>query len=250
MQRFFLPPESFQGQTILFPKDISHQIKRVLRMQNGQQVIVLNNKGYEFDVELDETNTSQISARIINTRAALGEPDNQITLYISLTQREKFEWVLQKCTEVGVNKFVPLITSRTLLKKNQEAHRKVDRWRRIIREAAEQCERGRIPVLAEVLQFDALAVQENQADLRLMLWASEDQLNLKDVLNLIPPSKKSGLEIELLIGPEGGFSSQEVLQAQENGFKAVSMGKRILRMETAAVAAVTAVLYHMGDLSL
>lgn len=241
MQRFFISPEHFQSGQVLFPADISHQITRVLRLQTGDSVVVLDNQGHEFDVEVTQVNAKGCLGTILAERIALGEPSVQIHLLVAVTQREKFEWILQKCTEVGVTSITPLLTERSLVGKAVELGKKGERWERIIREAAEQSRRGRIPQLRDAMLFQQAV--KTQGAVRLLAWEGEEQRDLRQVLigNEI-------CDVYVLIGPEGGFSMQEAQQAEALGWKPFSMGKRIMRMETAAVVACALILFHMGEI--
>ena len=173
-------------------------------------------------------------------------------MLVALTQREKFEWILQKCTELGVTSFLPVITSRCLVHTQDETGRKTERWRTILREASEQCERSRIPELLPVQSLEKALSQatsrNNETPARAFILSEhEQQQSLRTALNQI---EKQGVNknIQLLIGPEGGFTRSELIMAVNAGFLPVSLGPRILRMETAAVAASALVLYELGGL--
>jgi 16S rRNA (uracil1498-N3)-methyltransferase len=251
MHRFFLPPQSITPTQVSFPEDTARQIRLVLRLQPGQQVVVLDNQGSEYLVELEEVNANGVAGHIIEQRTAPGEPRIDLTLYMCLTQREKYEWVLQKCTELGVRRFVPVISNRSLVRKKQDTDQKKERWERIIREAAEQCGRGRLPVLEGTLFFDeALTHADGEPVLKIMPYEGESIESLHNLLEMNSPNEAdlSSMDICILIGPEGGFTDQEVEQARRAGFTRVSLGSRILRMETAAVATTALIMYTWGDL--
>jgi len=218
----------------------------VLRLKAGNQVVVLDGQGNEYDVEITELDSQNAFGQVTTQRLSTSEPKTRVTLLLCLTQREKFEWILQKCTEVGVSVIIPVISSRSLIQSSKDVASKYDRWQRILREAAEQSHRGRIPKLEQPLQFsDALTLDEISADLRLIPWEGEMTRGLREVLQNDPSDGAS-----LLIGPEGGFSEDEVSAAQKAGFIPVSLGPRILRMETAAIAAVVMVLFQRGDMEM
>ena len=219
---------------MVFPPDTSHQISAVLHLKVGQQVTLLDNRGTEFEVELVTIGIKVVLGKIVDRRPALGEAEVRVNLYLSLTQREKFEWALQKCTEVGAAGFVPVITSRSLLQSTTEPHCKYERWQKILQEAAEQSERGLIPLLAEPLRFGlALAHARQKNDLVLIPWEKEETTTVCQALaNAGGPRR-----IAVFIGPEGGYSSDEISLACQAGAVPVTLGKRILRMETAAIVA-------------
>ncbi|MEA4908945.1 MAG: 16S rRNA (uracil(1498)-N(3))-methyltransferase [Chloroflexi bacterium] len=244
MHRFFLPPEAIGAERVRFPEETARQIRRVLRLRPGQQVVVLDGGGREFVVELDEVTAGAVSGQVRAQAAAGGEPAVQLVLYLCLTQREKFEWMLQKCTELGAAAFVPVLSSRALVQAAGEAEHKRTRWQRILQEAAEQSGRGRVPQLYPALSYaDALA-DAGQHPARLILWEEERAHALQTALRGL-----AGLpRLAVLIGPEGGLSPAEVDQAQAAGFTAVTLGRRILRMETAAMAATALILYEWGEM--
>ena len=232
----------------------AHQIRNVLRMGPGDHIIVLDNAGSEYEVVLADIGKDQVVGRIIEQRPATGEPSVRITLYQGLLSRDKFEWVLQKCTEVGVTRFVPVVTQRSCVRKVEAVTpNKLTRWRRIITEAAEQSARGRIPELAPPVNFaDALS---GLKDFDRTLIASPTQArSVSAGTNPLPhgwglsalrhTDNKTLQSVALLIGPEGGFAEQEIRLASDSGAVPLSLGPRILRTETAAVVASALILYE------
>ena len=245
MHRFFIPNHMIYETSVEFPDKVAHQIQHVLRLQAGDVVMVLDNKGRQFQVALADCDFKPLSGSIIKMENVQGEPGTKLDLYISLTQREKFEWILQKCTEVGVSAFFPFTSSRSLVpaSKNQEA--KADRWEKIIQEAAEQSRRGHIPDLHGVQTYTGLFNRlPADYDTCLLAWEGAERM---DRLTISPRNGRVG-KVALVIGPEGGFSEDEVNLAGAHGIRVVSLGERILRMETAAVVAAAIILHSLGDL--
>jgi 16S rRNA (uracil1498-N3)-methyltransferase len=245
MHRFFVSPASIQSGQVVFPSDTAHQINRVLRLRPGQRLIVLDNLGNEYSVELEEAGQNAATGKIIQQMPAQGEPLCRLALYLCLAQREKFEWMLQKCTETGASTFIPVISSRSLVQDLAETQKKTARWEKIIQEAAEQSGRGRIPVLRPAVGL-AQAVQQGQGK-RIILWEQEQRTSMRQVLSQPQPAMPSddSTDISLLVGPEGGFSVEEAQLAVQTGWQSVSLGRRILRMETAAVVASALVIYEL-----
>ncbi len=239
MHRFFLPLVAIQTDSVLFPLETAHQILRVLRLRVGDTAIVLDNLGGQYRVELTLVSNEQVRGRVIDKTLAEGEPPVHLSMYLCLTQREKFEWMLQKCTEVGAAEFTPILSSRSLVQDKHAYENKHSRWERIIQEAAEQSGRGKVPRLNLSLDY-AAAVETAKAKngICLVAWEEETTLRLPDALQGVP----SGANLTLLIGPEGGLSAEEVDQAVRMGWKAVSLGPRILRMETAAIVSAALVI--------
>lgn len=249
--RFFLSPDCVQDKIILFPEDASHQIRRVLRLQPGHIVKVLDNQGNVFEVTLTRVSQQEVVGKISAQGLSGGEPQTRVNLYLCLTQRGKFEWILQKCTELGAAAFIPLVSSRSLVRDDMSARNKVNRWESIIKEAAEQCGRGLIPDLLPVVSFEAAMTEyRRQNSVRMMLWEGENDLSIREFLADLPQKKnlQDFPDFDVLVGPEGGFSDAEVETARSGGFIPVSLGARILRMETAAITATALVLYEQGEM--
>ena len=238
MHRFFVPSEAITDGKIEFPPESARQIRQVLRLKAGGRVIALDGRGEEFRIELTRVGPERVGGVVLDRSRNQAEAQVQLTLFLSLTQREKFEWVLQKCTEIGAHAFMPFVSSRSLVKLNSISPDKIERWQRIIKEAAEQSGRGIIPVLEAPKPFD-LAVQSGKRyDLCLAAWEEEHSQPLRPALQDLPP----GAKVAVMIGPEGGMSREEIDQASPYQWQTVSLGARILRMETAALVACTLVM--------
>ena len=247
MHRFFLPLACIQKEDVFFPTEVAHQLKRVLHLREEQVVIVLDNQGMEYEVKLVSSQAHTAQGKILTRRMAQGEPTVRLALYLCLSRREKFEWMLQKCTEVGVHSLTPIISSRSLVQEPDETRKKYPRWQKIIQEAAEQSGRGRLPLLYPPLSLEQ-AVLESSPNNRsaFLLWEGERALSLRQALTGIFPGQN---QLSLLVGPEGGFSKVEASLAVKAGLLSVSLGPRILRMETAALVASALVLYEAGEMN-
>jgi 16S rRNA (uracil1498-N3)-methyltransferase len=247
MNRFFLNPQNIKKTKITFPEDISHQIRHVLRLRQDDLVEVLDNSGKVYRVRLTiEPGSSPVTGLVMDMYEGETEPKISIVLYFGLTSREKVEWVLQKGTEIGVSVFQPFISERTLVQSLELPSRKVARWERIIQEAAEQAHRGRLPELEEPVPFaECLQRAKQENGLNLIAWEEADTTsrNLREALELF-----QGGRIGLFVGPEGGFSKNEVDLANPLDCQIVSLGRRILRMETAAILFPTLVLFELNAL--
>jgi 16S rRNA (uracil1498-N3)-methyltransferase len=240
MHRFFVPPEILKTNPVVFPEAIARQIAAVLRLRPGQSVILLDNLGWEYEVCLAAVEKRSVTGEVLARRAASPEPGLRLTLFVCLTQREKFELILQKCTELGTAGFIPVISSRSLVQDGGEVSKKMGRWQQIVQEAAEQCGRGRIPTISAAQTWAQALCQAGKYDRCLLAWEEEHALGLKEALTGV-----SGLgSLAVLIGPEGGLSAKEASEAGQAGFRPVSLGPRILRMETAAIAAAANILFY------
>lgn len=244
MHRFFLPPQNISTGEAHFTEQNSRQITQVLRLKPDAHVIVLDGLGKEYRVRLTDVSARETMGVIEETLNSLGEPTTLVIMLLCLTQREKFEWMLQKCTEVGASRFVPVISSRSLVQSADEVNAKYDRWKRILCEAAEQSHRGKIPELSSTMRFEQVLKESTLADAcRLIPWEEEKSSSLKKAM-----IENTSQKVAILIGPEGGFSTDEVNLAKAAGFVPVTLGPRILRMETAAVVSSALVLYERGEL--
>lgn len=247
MHRFFVSDDSFQGENVVLKGQQAHQIRSVLRMSPGDHIIVLDNQGWEYEVMLETVGQNEITGQVIEQREATGEPAIQITLYQSLLKQDKFEWVLQKCTEVGVTRFVPLVTRRSVVRgRDAISSTKLDRWRSIITEAAEQSGRGLIPELSPPIDFEDSLV--NLAGFACCLIASPQTQETGINKALQGGDRHTPRAIALFLGPEGGFTEEEVERCRASGAVTISLGRRILRTETAAVVAASLILYELGEM--
>ncbi|MEB2287242.1 MAG: 16S rRNA (uracil(1498)-N(3))-methyltransferase [Anaerolineae bacterium] len=246
MHRFFIPPGWIRGDHVLLGGDVAHQLRHVLRLRPGARIVVLDDRGAEYEVALVSVENKQARGDILARRPASGEPSAQVTLAQAVLKKDNFEWVLQKGTEIGVARFVPLITARTVAAGGDGVSAaKQERWARIVREAAEQSRRGALPVVAAPLTFGE-ALDDLTAGLTLIAWEEERAASLRDAV--APLRAADAPQVTVFVGPEGGFTAEEVAQAQARGAVPVTLGARILRAETAATAAALLVFYELGAL--
>lgn len=249
MVRFFLPRESFStAEVVVSDRAVLHHLHDVLRLGPGDTVVFLDNAGWEYETVLQTVEAGQASGQILQKRLCAHEPRTKVTLYQAMLKGDRFEWALQKGTEVGVSVFVPILSERCIVQyATQLSRRKLDRWEKIIQGAAEQSRRGRMPPLQPVLLFAAACEQvQLSSSLGLIPW-EEDGTPIRQALEEAARAQHP-FNVALFIGPEGGFSPAEVELAQDYGLRPVSLGSRILRAETAGVVAAAVVLYQYGDL--
>ncbi len=244
MNRFFMEGINPEKKEVAISGETAHQISRVLRLKPGDRFLLLDNKGWEYQAVIKSILNNVVIGRIANKVLGTGEPSVKITLYQALLKNEKFEFVLQKGVELGIHSFVPFISERCVAKKPSE--NKIERWRNIIKEAAEQSRRALIPVLNEVVLFEEACSQALKP--ALILWEEEKTRDLKSLLKSPAFSKKE--QISLFVGPEGGFTSAEIGLANQYGIVSVGLGNRILRAETAGLAVISAIMYEKGELGI
>lgn len=245
MHRFFVSREALDAERVALPADVAHQLRNVLRMSPGDRIIVLDNSGWEYEVELAELSPQTAWGTVLSRTLSHTEPRTKITLYQSFLKGQRFEFVLQKGTELGIVAFVPVISARCVVSSLDSASRKTARWERIIREAAEQSRRGRLPDLAPALFFrDACLRATRSGQLALIPWEDETTTSLREALDRM----QRPFSVSLFVGPEGGFDESEIAVARQAGVIPVHLGPRILRAETAGLVAASAILFAYGDL--
>jgi len=242
MHRLFILPGCIDGNKVTIADQQAHQVKNVLRFRPGDQLIVLDNSGIEYQVQIVDIKPEQVMGEVIETRRCTNEVGIEIALYQAMLKGDKFEMVLQKCTELGIAAFVPVICERCVGRVPGSS--KADRWRKIIAEAAEQSGRGKLPTLHDVIDFEhACEFAEGKS---LLPWEGEQVTGLRSVLQ---SAKEEYLpRLNVFVGPEGGFSDREVAFARDRGVTPVTLGKLTLRAETAGLVATSAILYEFGEL--
>ena len=247
MQRFFLTDAALAPGLTVELQPLQHQLRRVLRAGSGDHIVLLDGSGSEFLTQLQMEEGGWVSGRILSQDFASGEPAVRVILYQCVLKADKFEWVLQKGTELGVSSFVPVISQRTIVRPAAVLRKKYNRWRAIIREAAEQCGRGRLPELAPPADLGTAVLEASGA--RFLPWeGAQGRQGLQAVLPADVPGLLEGATVSLLIGPEGGLAYDEVQAAETAGWGVISLGRRILRAETAALVAVTLAMHHCREL--
>jgi len=246
MDRFFVPPEALKGGSVELGGELSHRLRHVLRLRAGDRVVLFDGSGFEYEVALDDTGGPSVRATVVERREGTPEPKVRVVLYQSVVKGDRFDWLLEKGTELGVARFVPLLASRGVVRPGPERSARRERWLRISTEAAEQCGRSRLPELGPVMRLDeALSTAEG---LRLFSWEREEEASLRQVLRQTMVGGEPPPVVSIFIGPEGGFTQEEADAAVTAGAHRVSLGPRILRSETAGIAALSAVLYELGEL--
>lgn len=250
LHRFFVEPEILTAgfnQPLEIGGEIAHQLTRVLRMSAGDQILLLDNQGSEYLAELDALERSgkqeKVRLRLLEKNVAKNEPRTKLVLYQGLLKGEKFDYLLQKGTEAGITAFVPVITERCV--SDSASAGKLERWRKIVREAAEQSRRGILPQVESPIDLKIALARMSSDDLSLVAWEDEHTLSLRTLLQNYENNPPNSLS--WLIGPEGGLSEVEIETARAANIKAVSLGPRIFRAETAGPIAAALTLYTFGD---
>ncbi len=245
MRRFFVPSETFAGDSVTIDGDLFRHMAKVLRLKQGAPVLLADGTGQEFTGTIRTIGKESLVVALqeISVPPAL-ENGPSITLYQGLPKGDKMDLIIQKATELGVAEIVAFRGARSVPRIRQgEEDAKVARWQRIAREAARQSGRASIPAVSLAGGVEeALSVAGHS--IRLLLWEEERDTRLKETLARFPLPES----IALVVGPEGGLSVEEADRAKECGFIPVSLGKRIVRTETAGLAMLAILQFYWGDM--
>jgi 16S rRNA (uracil1498-N3)-methyltransferase len=241
--RFYVPNPSIQDGLLKIEGDEVKHIRKVLRLKAGDKIIVFNGLGKEYEGTILEEKPSSVLVKVQNI---FFQPKDslEVTLAQSLLKGEKMDFLIQKATELGVKEIIPFFSCRSvpLLEKSRrlERHR---RWERIAVEASKQCGRGVVPKIESLKDYSEMLQIPSPEGLRLILWEREG-IKLKKVLE----KSEEKAKIFFVVGPEGGFSQEEVEEAEKSGFIPVILGRRILRAETASLCLLSILQYQRGDI--
>lgn len=241
MANFYITKEQLDENTAFITGEEAQHISRVLRMKKGDAVTLCDGEGNFYEAVLRDFDETSVTADVVSMRKAETEPCVQVTIYQGVPKNPKLETIVQKATEIGVVRIVPMNTVRAVAKLDKSA--KVERLRKIAREAAKQSKRGIIPVVSDAVSFKEAVKDASGADLAIIPYEEEREISLKKALQ-----GKTPKSVSILIGPEGGFEKEEIELAKELGVISVTLGKRILRTETAGLAVSAAVLYELGEM--
>jgi len=249
MRRFYVDADALSGseQSLTLEGALAHRLAKVLRLRAGNEVALFNGSGEDIRVRLVDVNERRIAATVVEWVAGPVEAPTKVHLYQSITKGGRFEWLVEKATEIGVARIVPLATLRAVVKSGGEGNR-IDRWRRIAIEAAEQCGRSVVPVVEAPCSFaEAL---DSAPGIVLLPYEAGDHLtpNIQAVLQEKIDELYAQAAVSVLIGPEGGYAPHEVERAVAAGATVVTLGRRVLRSETAGLVAVTLVMHACGEL--
>ena len=246
MARFFLPTQQIRDRRATITGSELNHLRRVLRLRPQDGVVVFDDAGCEHEGIIRSLSEDRGEIEIIRSYQVNNESPLKTTLALGLTKGEKMDWVVEKATELGVHTVLPFFSSYTIPKLNErKMAQRAERWQKIALSAAKQCGRVRIPDILGLTEFRDLLELMSRDALRLLFWEKECEQRLPE----LKETRATVSEVVVMIGPEGGFSAQEAALALEQGFKAVRLGPRILRAETAAVTALSAVQLLWGDLA-
>lgn len=242
MTRIFLPPDRLKTDHIIVSGDQSRYLSVVLRVKQGDELTIFDGQGYKYKCRVLSSHKKEVSAELITREPYSVESPLSLALAQGLPKGNKMDLIIQKSTELGISRVIPLITERSQVRQTN----KIERWRKIARSASQQSGRDKVPAIEAPLSFSEFikeTVRKAETHKGIVFFEKEtNDKNLKELLCIFKDIK----QITLLIGPEGGFSNEEIIDAVKAGFIRASLGPRILRTETAPIAAVSIIQYELG----
>ena len=243
MRKFFVKPEDIGTDRIFItdPSDVKHMVK-VLRAKEGDSLLISDGYMWEYTGCIEEITDDQVILQIVDKQKSATEPFTKITLFQGVPKGSKMETIVQKTVELGVYEIVPVFMERTIVTDNGKFDKKIQRWQKISAEAVKQCKRGIIPEIAEKTSFTEMEERLKDYDLILLPYENEEDFSIKECLRNLPSKPET---VAIIIGPEGGFADYEADKLVELGAVMVTLGKTILRTETAGMAAIAMTMYEL-----
>ena len=242
--RFYHPETMEPGQLVVLTGDHVHYARHVLRMRRKDHLDLIDGRGFEYHARIYGLNADQLAVEILEKKR-VRDPSVRITLCQSLLKSDKMDFIVQRGVELGVNTVIPFVSSRSIVRLTDEtAAARIRRWQNIAAEAARQCGRSAIPEVRTVATYRDMLGMADKDQLKIIFWEAEGEKTLRQVFQ-----NKEGMEAGgffFVVGPEGGFTGDEVFQAREADFLSVSIGKRVLKVETAVLSILAITQYERG----
>ncbi|HJP27797.1 MAG TPA: RsmE family RNA methyltransferase [Dehalococcoidia bacterium] len=248
MHRFYVPDLDLADQPITLVGSIARQLTTVLRIGAGEHVRVFDGSGSEWELEIDQVARNEVMATLFSDVNPIPEPKSKVTMLLGLARPERIELAIQKCTELGAVRFVPVMSERVQGgNTGAPSPKRLDRWQRIAIEAAEQSGRATVPTVETLMPLTEAIDQLIKQQPLLCMWEEigQSSKSLRETLRSLDDIQSN---LATLIGPPGGFSESEASAIRDAGANLVTLGARVLRSETAAITAMSAILYELGDL--
>lgn len=247
MQRYFIDPQQMDAQSCRLVGSDVHHISHVLRLKLGDELICCNGEGRSVLGKIVEMDKELISCQIVEELQRHRELPIQVSIGQGLPKREKLEWILQKGTELGAHRFIPFQAARSIVKYDRKKEeKKADRWKKIVKEAAEQSHRSYLPQIDAVSSFQALL--QIEADCKLVAYEGESQQEQPSSFFQALKGMAEGERLLVLVGPEGGWTEQEIALLEQHGYTSISLGARILRTETASQYILSAISFYFEQM--
>lgn len=243
--RFFLPETQIKHPISTITGTQVNHIKNVLRLKPGDQIILFDGAGVQYHACIAELSSDKVDVELFDKKVIKHESPVHVTIAQAYLKEKKMDLLIRQITELGINKWQPFFSERSIpTPDNKRLHTRLQRWDKIMMEAVKQCRRGCLVEIGHPLPFDQMLISAKDADIKIIFWENADNPLSPDIFS---SNKRRIRSVYSVLGPEGGFSAHEVKQARESGFYPVKIGPRILRAETAAVAACALLQYVFGD---
>ena len=247
MRRFFIKQSETAGPVSVVRGTDARHIKKVLRLKQGDIITLFDGAGNEYEARIISLSANSVNVSIIRTFPSTTESPVQIIVAQAFLKQRKMDNLVRQLTELGITKWVPFISKRSVPRPdNKRLVDRINRWKKISKEALKQCNRGRIMEIGPTVSFDDTFNISRQSSLKIAFWENES----KPINLALSHSDRPFNNIFIMIGPEGGFTSQEIEKAKACGFITATLGPRILRAETAAIAASVLIQYLFGDIGI
>ena len=246
MRRFSLHKTPVVGSEELITGQDARHIALVLRLKPGDDILLLTGDGQEYSARIRSVNTDGVRVDVLSVHSSRTDPVVELTVALGFLKEKKMDELVRQLTELGMHRFQPFFARRTVSRPDEgRMTTRVARWEKIARESLKQCRRGSVPEIRPSVSFDEVLSLTAQDDVKIVFWEQEASLSIPDADD---PVRKKPLRITILLGPEGGLTEEEVQAARSNGFSVCSLGPRILRAETAVVAACALIQFVYGDM--
>lgn len=243
MTRLLVKASLLNNSKIELDGEFHHKLSKVLGLRKGEKVELIDGKGSVYETVIEEISKTKTSLKALNKKY-IEKRGTEIILVQAIAKGERFDLIIQKATELGVSKIIPVITSRTIVKiPKEKVDSKVERWREIARHAIEQSGQAWLPEIDAPQTLESFLSSPPKSDLKILFFEAEKEKKLREIWPSKPPSS-----VITLIGPEGGFDAQEVMQAEGAGFISVSLGQNILRTDTVPMVVLSLIQFLTGEL--
>ena len=246
MRYFFIEQSAIPGSTSIITGLDARHIKTVLRLKPGDKIGLFDGRGYEYRAEIITFSPGRVEVSISDSFPSTAESPVQIVIAQAFLKEKKMDGLVRQLTELGVTQWVPFFSERSVPRPDKkQLSARTTRWKKITQEALKQCRRGRVMKIGEIVSFEEVLNLEDSCDLKIIFWENE----LKLVNDKLPKPNRQINTIFAMLGPEGGFTFREIQSARDRGFVTAALGPRILRAETATIAASVLLQYLFGDMS-
>jgi len=248
--RFFIEPKDVSaGDRITLVGEDARHISFSLRAKPGEEYILCDTCNYEYRCKITDITSDEVILELVEKKPCEADPDVKVTLYQALIKGDKFDVVVQKAVELGVHRIVPVLSERCVSRPDaKQLEKKIERWQKISKAAAMQCARSYVPEIASAVEYKKAIEQIGEADCGFICYEAEPHEPMKDIFERCSCEKRAET-YSFFVGPEGGISEKEAEIARNSGLPQASLGKRILRTETAPLCVISSIMFFSGNLN-